>query len=182
MIVLDTQPVSQLQRVGSKDADRIEERLQGIPVDQVRTVITDENAFGKINFLPQTIASETEILHFHYGASSSGFWITTVAVGAGRILPFDWIGHQEFRKFRSELIRRIGRCDAQIAAIALAHGATLMTSNKRDFQQVIGSVRRGLAQMKQGTVMVSADSPPESQLQLLSYSSDSRPSSLRSSG
>jgi hypothetical protein len=41
VIVLDTQPVSQLQRVGSKDADRIEERLQGIPVDQVRiTVIT----------------------------------------------------------------------------------------------------------------------------------------------
>jgi len=35
VIVLDTQPVSQLQRVGSKDADRIEERLQGIPVEQV---------------------------------------------------------------------------------------------------------------------------------------------------
>jgi hypothetical protein len=39
VIVLDTQPVSQLQRVGSKDADRIEERLQGIPVDQVRITV-----------------------------------------------------------------------------------------------------------------------------------------------
>ena len=54
MIVLDTQPVSQLQRVGSKDADRIEERLQGIPVEQVRiTVITPfeqlKEQLGKIN-------------------------------------------------------------------------------------------------------------------------------------
>ncbi|MGZ3395514.1 MAG: type II toxin-antitoxin system VapC family toxin [Isosphaeraceae bacterium] len=137
MIVLDTQPVSQLQRVGSKDVDRIEERLQGIPVDQVRiTVITPieqlREALGKINSANDATKQVAAFQLFlrlldHY----SRRW-------SGRILPFDERAVTEFRKFRPELIRRIGRCDAQIAAIALAHGATLMTSNKRDFQQVPG--------------------------------------------
>ena len=33
MIVLDTQPVYQLQQAGSKDAGRIEERLRGFSVN-----------------------------------------------------------------------------------------------------------------------------------------------------
>jgi tRNA(fMet)-specific endonuclease VapC len=34
------------------------------------------------------------------------------------------------------MIRRIGREDAWIASIALAHDATVLTANKSDFQQV----------------------------------------------
>ena len=88
MIVLDTQPVSQLQRVGSKDADRIEERLQGIPVDQVRiTVITPieqlREALGKINSANDAMKQVAAFQLFlglldHY----SRRW-------SGRILPFD---------------------------------------------------------------------------------------------
>lgn len=137
MIVLDTQPVSQLQRVGSKDADRIEERLQSIPVEQVRiTVITPfeqlKECLGKINSASDPANQVAAFRLFlklldHY----SRRW-------TGRILPFDELAITEFRRFRPELIRRIGRRDAQIAAIALANRAALMTSNKRDFQQVPG--------------------------------------------
>ena len=137
MIILDTQPVSQLQRISSKDADLIEERLRGIPVDQVRiTVITPfeqlKECLGKIN---STKHPAKQVAHFqlflrlldHY----SRRW-------TGLILPFDEAAVAEFQKLPVQLIRRIGGRDARIAAIALAHGATVMTANKRDFQQVPG--------------------------------------------
>ncbi|MGZ3472596.1 MAG: type II toxin-antitoxin system VapC family toxin, partial [Isosphaeraceae bacterium] len=96
------------------------------PIEQLR------EALGKINSANDPVKQVAAFQLFlrlldHY----SRRW-------SGRILPFDERAVTEFRKFRPELIRRIGRCDAQIAAIALAHGATLMTSNKRDFQQVPG--------------------------------------------
>lgn len=58
----------------------------------------------------------------------------------GRILPFDDRAAQWFLGFDAKLIRRIGRRDAQIAAIALVHGATLVTANVSDFQAVSGLV------------------------------------------
>ena len=54
MIVLDTQPVSQLQRAGSRDATRLEQRLEGSSFERVCiTVITPyeqlKEALGLIN-------------------------------------------------------------------------------------------------------------------------------------
>jgi tRNA(fMet)-specific endonuclease VapC len=139
VIVLDTQPVSQLQRISSKDASLIEERLRGIPVDQVRiTVITPfeqlKECLGKIN---STNHPAKQVAHFqlllrlldHYGRRWTGL-----------ILPFDEAAVVEYQKLPVQLIRRIGSRDARIAAIALAHGATVMTANKRDFQQVPGLI------------------------------------------
>jgi tRNA(fMet)-specific endonuclease VapC len=137
VIVLDTQPVSQLQRIGSKDADRIEERLQGIPVELVRrTVITPfeqlREQLGKINSANAEVKRVAAFQLFlrlldHY----SRRW-------SGRILPFDERAVTEFQKFRPELLRRIGSCDARIAAIELVHDARVLTANTRDFRLVPG--------------------------------------------
>lgn len=50
-------------------------------------------------------------------------------------LDFDQTAADLFQQLRSQKIR-IGTMDLKIAAIALAHGSTLLSANLRDFQQV----------------------------------------------
>ncbi len=57
---------------------------------------------------------------------------------ASRILPFDGTAARIYSGFEPKLIRRIGPRDGKIAAIALAHNATLLTANLSDFSQVPG--------------------------------------------
>lgn len=54
-------------------------------------------------------------------------------------LPFSGLATQEFGDIRAHLARQgtpIGPYDMQIAAIALAHGLTLVTHNTREFARV----------------------------------------------
>ncbi len=58
-------------------------------------------------------------------------------------LPFDDIAAEEHGRLRAELAARgtpIGPHDAMIAAIALAHRATLVTHNTTEFSRVHGRV------------------------------------------
>ncbi|MGL5874621.1 MAG: type II toxin-antitoxin system VapC family toxin [Xenococcaceae cyanobacterium] len=57
---------------------------------------------------------------------------------AGRILPFDCAAAQQFAAIaakRRTIGRPISQIDAQIAAIALSHNATLATRNISDFEE-----------------------------------------------
>jgi tRNA(fMet)-specific endonuclease VapC len=57
------------------------------------------------------------------------------------VLPFDEVAAQAYGAIRADLTRRgslIGPYDMQIAAIALAHGATLVTHNTAEFSRVSG--------------------------------------------
>ena len=51
------------------------------------------------------------------------------------ILDFDEVAATEFQRLRKQY-RRIGTMDLKIAAIALAHHATLWTRNMQDFGQI----------------------------------------------
>ena len=54
-------------------------------------------------------------------------------------LPFDAAGAAEFDRLRqNKKLKKIGRRDLLIAAIALANRATLVSRNVRDFRQVPG--------------------------------------------
>ncbi|MGC8643609.1 MAG: type II toxin-antitoxin system VapC family toxin [Isosphaeraceae bacterium] len=137
MIVLDTQPVSQLQRAGSPGAARIEERLARLSPDEVWiTIITPFEQFrgclaainaakGPDEQLPPFRVLERLLDHYSHR------W-------RGRILPFDAAAVREFQNFTPQLIRKIGARDARIAAIALAYDATVLTANVRDFRLVPG--------------------------------------------
>ena len=51
------------------------------------------------------------------------------------VVPFDEQAAREFQGLRAQRIR-IGTMDLKIAAIAIVHGALLLSANLRDFQQV----------------------------------------------
>jgi tRNA(fMet)-specific endonuclease VapC len=60
-----------------------------------------------------------------------------------RSLAFDDIGVEHYGRIRAELQRQgtpIGANDLFIAAIALAHQATLVTANTREFGRVAGLI------------------------------------------
>jgi predicted nucleic acid-binding protein len=135
MIILDTQHASQLQRESSRDAELLQAKIDSDPERPVFiTIITAyeqlRGCLGEIN-----AKRGPEQLRFF---ALLGLLIDFYAKWAGRILPYDEAAASIFQHFEPKLIRRIGSCDARIAAIALAHGATLATSNKSDFQQVPG--------------------------------------------
>ena len=137
MIILDTQPVSQLQRAGSSDAARIEQWINAYSAQDVWiTVVTPFEQFkGCIATISAANTPEKQLLPFaflqrlieHY----SRRW-------NGRILSFDAAAAREFQKFSPQLVRKIGGRDARIAAIALVHNATVLTANTRDFRLVPG--------------------------------------------
>jgi tRNA(fMet)-specific endonuclease VapC len=52
--------------------------------------------------------------------------------------PYDEAAASVFLHLEPRLIRRIGAWDSRIASIALVHGATILTANKKDFLQVPG--------------------------------------------
>ncbi len=137
MIILDTQPVSQLQHAGSADAARIEQRINSYSAQDVWiTVITPFEQFkGCIAAINAAKTPEKQLLPFrflqrlieHY----SRRW-------NGRILSFDAAAATELQRFSPQLLRKIGGRDARIAAIALVHNATVLTANTRDFRLVPG--------------------------------------------
>jgi tRNA(fMet)-specific endonuclease VapC len=56
-----------------------------------------------------------------------------------RVVPFEDAAAAEFDRLRgNKKLKKIGRADLLIAAIALANRATLVTRNLRDFRQVPG--------------------------------------------
>jgi tRNA(fMet)-specific endonuclease VapC len=55
------------------------------------------------------------------------------------LIPIGSQAAAEFDKLRqNKKLKKIGRADLLIASIALAHGATLVTGNRKHFQQVRG--------------------------------------------
>jgi tRNA(fMet)-specific endonuclease VapC len=57
--------------------------------------------------------------------------------GEWMLLPWDTESAEMFTRFRSSGVR-IGTMDLKIACIVLAHDATLLTRNERDFSMVPG--------------------------------------------
>ena len=61
--------------------------------------------------------------------------LAAIGVGDVQILPYIPVAHEHYLRLRSHKIR-VGTRDLRIASIALAHGATLVTRDRRDFDIV----------------------------------------------
>ena len=58
-------------------------------------------------------------------------------LSAFQVLQYTPEAQQIFANFRSQRVR-IGTQDLRIASIAIAHGGTVLTRNRKDFEQVPG--------------------------------------------
>jgi tRNA(fMet)-specific endonuclease VapC len=137
VIILDTQHISQLQLLGSLSESLLSSRLKTIRSEDLRITIISpfeqlRECLGRINARSSRPAEQ--VMNFELLLQLLDFYSSWTR----RILLFDQTAAQVFSQFSPQLIRRIGPRDSRIAAIALAHNATLLSSNLRDFSQVPG--------------------------------------------
>lgn len=99
MIILDAQPVSQLQRAGSSDAARIEQRINAYSAQDVWiTVITPFEQFkGCIAAISAAKAQRSSCCHLGFCSDSSSI---TVADGTGESYLSMPPRRRSYRSFR----------------------------------------------------------------------------------
>src|SRR5262245_24561628 len=131
MYVLDTDTLSRLR----SDDQRLREHRERIaPTELATTVITRiEILQGRFDSVVKAADGEELLRAFAWLARSEEL------LGQLTILPIDEAAAAEFDRLRqNKKLKKIGRGDLLIAAIALAHRATLVSRNLRDFRQVPG--------------------------------------------
>jgi tRNA(fMet)-specific endonuclease VapC len=129
MHLLDTNTLTALH----KGDPRVSDRLKHLDdPDIATTLITKiELLRGRIDFLLK--ANDGQALL----RAQSWLFQTETLLGEIDILPFDSMAIEQFERLRAERsLRKMGRADLQIASIALAKRATLVTRNIKDFRRV----------------------------------------------
>lgn len=134
MYILDTDHISRLESLStSPEAQRLRFRLAGLkPEERITTIITfEEQERGWMGYLTKARSLEQQVKAYRRlkGVLDRYLKIT--------VLEFDEAAAAEFERLKQARVR-IGTMDLRIAAIALAHDATILTGNLVDFGQVPG--------------------------------------------
>jgi tRNA(fMet)-specific endonuclease VapC len=131
MIVLDTDHLSELQQPNSARGKRIFERLRQVKSHEVVTTIVtfEEQMRGWLAVINKQSAGINQLASYENLVELLRFFLDW------DVLPFDRASAEQFHRPRSKKIR-INTMDLKIASIALAHSATLLSANLRDFRQV----------------------------------------------
>jgi tRNA(fMet)-specific endonuclease VapC len=133
MYLFDTDHISIIQRRTQPEFGRLTQRTNQHPPTAFY--------FPIISFHEQTLGANAYIQRARTVADvvrGYGMFQQILADFAGaQVLPFDPAAAAAFDTLRSQQVR-IATMDLRIAAVALANGKTLLTRNRRDFQQVPG--------------------------------------------
>lgn len=132
MIILDTDRLSVLQFAESQKAQALRTRIDASGDADVATTIITAEAQVRGRLSVRHAAHTPEQIVIAYDASSRLFAFYASWV----IVPFDGEAATLYEAFPRPLIRRIGRMDARIAAIAKARRAAFLSRNRRHFEQV----------------------------------------------
>lgn len=131
MFILDTDHLTFLEHGASVEAGRLRARLEGLKdADIAVTIVSfEEQTRGWLAYLARARGLTQQV---------EAYARLRRMVENYRIIPlldFDAAAAVEFRRLsRSRL--RVGSMDLKIAAITLAHDATLITRNLGDFRKV----------------------------------------------
>jgi tRNA(fMet)-specific endonuclease VapC len=130
-VVLDTNHFSEL-REPSAAAERLATRIEAHQADVFSCIVAAEESLqGRIAFVRRHKAGADQLDAY------SRLQSCIETLGKLTILPFDREAADIFRSLLP-LHRRTGTMDLKIAAICLAHDATLLTRNVRDFDGIAG--------------------------------------------
>ncbi len=132
MTIFDTDSFSDLM----DEVPAVVARASAVPRDeQAITIVTAGEAIrGQLNTIRQAEAGRGKV---SLPEAYDFLWQAISDVASLRILPYTSVSHSLFLAWRAAKIR-IGTNDLRIAAIAIAHNATLVTRNARDFTLVPG--------------------------------------------
>lgn len=129
MLILDTDVLSILEHAGPK-AERLSVRFENSTESVATTIVScEEQVRGWIATLASKRTNTDQIRAYarlRRLLESFCQW---------QILDFDEAAAVKFQELKNVKIR-VGTMDLKIAAIALAHDATLITGNIKDFKQI----------------------------------------------
>ncbi len=133
MIVLDTDHVTVLEWGTGPDYERLAKRLESIPhAERATTIISyEEQTRGWLAFVARARTMAQQINAYHKLSKHLDDYRKL------HVLEFTDDAAAEFQRLTNMRIR-IGTQDRKIASIALAHDATLLSRNLRDFERVAG--------------------------------------------
>jgi tRNA(fMet)-specific endonuclease VapC len=133
MVILDTDHITLVERSDSQLGAKLRTRLERIPAqDLMLTIISfEEQTRGWLAQIAKARALTQQVVA--YQRLRRHLEIYRYAI----ILDFDDAAAVTFQRLRSQRIR-IGSFDLKIAAIAIAHDATLLSRNLADFRKVPG--------------------------------------------
>lgn len=135
MLILDTDHMSLMEWRDSEIAQRIIKKLETVAASEVWTTIIsfEEQVRGWMGALSKAKKMKEQIENYRRLA-------TLLKLYCGyQILDFTEQAAIEFQRLRKEH-PRLPTMDLKIASIALAHKATLLTRNTRDFRDIKGLV------------------------------------------
>lgn len=127
MFVLDTDPFSLYMRGHAEIARRI--ALHRSTDIAISVVTVEEVLSGWYSVIRQARDTKTEIMAY------DGLFLAVQTIKKLAVVPFTADAIHRFHDLRKQH-RRLGRMDLAIAAIAVEFGATLVTRNRADFEQI----------------------------------------------
>jgi tRNA(fMet)-specific endonuclease VapC len=131
MYLLDTDTLTRLR----VDDLRLQERQRRLDPTQVATTVVTriEILQGRFDFVLNAADGEELLRAFAWLVRSDEL------LRQMTVLPIDEAAAAEFDRLRqNKKLKKIGRADLLIAAIARAHGATVVTRNLRHFRLISG--------------------------------------------
>jgi len=129
MLVLDTDHLVELDR-GSSQGAALQQKLEDAGDAVATTIISAEEQFrGWLAQLHRQRDPHEQIATYQRLQRRIAFF------AAWHVLPWDTDAADILQGLRRQRVR-IGTMDLKIASIVLAHDATLLSRNLRDFQQV----------------------------------------------
>jgi tRNA(fMet)-specific endonuclease VapC len=131
--ILDTDLFSLSDRLNDHASQRLRFRLSCLCKDELATTIItfEEQTRGWLSWLTQARTFDEQVVRYHQLNRMVRSYRDVL------LLDFDQAAVEELKRLQKQRIR-IGTMDLKIAAIALAHNATLLSRNLQDFSKITG--------------------------------------------
>jgi tRNA(fMet)-specific endonuclease VapC len=130
MFILDTDHISLLERIASREAEKLENRLEQVDAAEIATTIItyEEQTQGWLSYVAKARTLVQQVAAYKRLSRHLDLYRRI------RVLEFDERAATEFQRLRQTRIR-VGTMDLKVSAIVLAKDATLLSRNLKGFSE-----------------------------------------------